>query len=153
MIEIHMQNYGNILKDIKVKLKDSRTLPKGAAFQRMYRVDQSSNILHAELVIFLKPKSCYAAFLLYSSARVAITKYHRTGDLTEFYFLAVLEAGSLRSGCLQSWFLMKPHFQASAIDGHFLSVSPHSSRSSSVSSSTQKDISPIILGAHHYDLV
>lgn len=69
------------LKDIKVKLKDSRTLLKRTVFQRMYRLDQSSNILHAKLVIFLKPKSCYAAFLLYSSARVAITKYHRTGGL------------------------------------------------------------------------
>lgn len=63
------------LKDIKVKkLKDSRTLLKELAFQRMYRLDQSSNILHAKLVIFLKPKSCYAAFLLYSSARVAANK-------------------------------------------------------------------------------
>lgn len=69
------------MKDIKVKLKDSRTLPKRTAFQRMYRLDQSSNILHAKLVIFLIPKSCYAAFLLYSSARVAITKHHRTGGL------------------------------------------------------------------------
>lgn len=33
-------NYGNILKDIKIKLKDLRTLPKGVELQRLYRVDQ-----------------------------------------------------------------------------------------------------------------
>ena len=120
----------------------------------MYRVDQSSNILHAKLVIFLKPKSFYAAFLLYSSARVAITKYHRTGGLNN-RILFSRSCGGWKPELRVPPELVSDEasFPASAIDGHFLSAFSHGSRSSGVSSSSYKDISPVILEPHHYDLI
>ena len=48
----------------------------------------------------------YFIFVLHQYARTVITKYYGPGDLN--CFLAVLEAGSLRSKCQQGWFLSKP---------------------------------------------
>ena len=46
---------------------------------------------------------------LYSFSRSAITKYHRlVAQTSEIYFLTILEAGSLRSCCQHSWFLLSP---------------------------------------------
>lgn len=62
-------------------------------------------------------------WLVYPPSRAAMTKYHRLGsENTEICCLTSLEAGSLRSGCWQVWFLLQ--LSPRLIKGHSPPVSP-----------------------------
>ena len=51
---------------------------------------------------------------IFISAWAAITQYHQLDGLNNrIYFLTVLEAGNLRSGCQHDWFLVRALFLTS----------------------------------------
>lgn len=62
---------------------------------------------------------------MYSFARAAVTKYHKLGGLNiEIYSLAALEAGSPKSRCQQSWFLLRENLLSASplASGGLLSI-------------------------------